>query len=155
MKKIQNKNSTGFEELLNYSKSNSGIYNQTVDADKDDWYAIEYGSSKGNSVINLKGLENDAYYYLYIKIDDENGKYISNEAVTLAQAKVHGNDWNLSFIGVSDFKWSEWGTTEKDTSIASGKLPKAGIKYVIYGGIFFVLALSGLIAYKKYRKYNF
>ena len=159
LKKIQSKNSKGFEELLSFAKSNSGIYDQTVSADKDDWYAIEYNagssSTKGNSVINIKGLEHEAYYFLYIKTDDENGKYISNEAVTLAQANVYDNGWGLFFYGSSDFKWSEWGTTGGDDSVAPGILPKTGAEYVMYGGLILVMSVSGFVAYKKYKKYNF
>ena len=159
LKKIQSKNSKGFEELLSFAKSNSGIYDQTVSADKDDCYAIEYNagssSTKGNSVINIKGLEHEAYYFLYIKTDDENGKYISNEAVTLAQANVYDNGWGLFFYGSSDFKWSEWGTTGGDDSVAPGILPKTGAEYVMYGGLILVMSVSGFVAYKKYKKYNF
>lgn len=157
LNKIKNKNSTGFEELLSYAKKNSGMYDQTVSADKDDMFAIEYNAgsltskeNKENSVINLKGIENDAYYFLYIKTDDENGKYISNEAVTLAQANVYEEEWGLFFYGSSDFKWSEWG----DDTVKPGILPKTGVEYAMFGGIVLMVALSGFIAYKKYRKYN-
>ena len=159
LKKIKSKNSTGFEELLSYAKSNSGIYNQTNDADKDDWYAIEYnaglGTTNGKSVINLKGLEDEEYYFLYIKTDDGNGKYISNEAVTLAQASVYDGGWGLFFYGSSDFKWSDWETTGGDDSEAPEILPYTGVKYAIYVGINFLVVLGGFIAYRKYRKYNF
>ena len=164
LKKIKNKSSTGFEELLKFTKSNSGIYNQTVDADKDDSFAIEYnagtktdtpGISKGNSVINLNGLEDDEYYFLYVKTDDENGKYVSNEAVTLAQANVYNGGWGLFFYGSSDFKWSEWDLTEKDDTVAPGILPQTGIGYVVCGMGILIVILSSFIAYKKYKKYNF
>lgn len=159
LNKIKSKNSTGFEELLNYAKLNSGIYNKTMDADKDDWFAIEYNAgstaSKENSVINLANLENEGYYFLYIKTDDENGKYVSNEAVTLAQASVNKTGWGLFFYGSSDFKWKEWGTTANDDSVAKGVLPKAGVEYVIYAGIILLISISAFIAYIKHRKYNF
>lgn len=159
LQKIKTKNSTGFEDLLSYAKSNSGIYNQTLDADRDDGYAIEYnagaGETKGNSVINIKGLENKEYYFLYIKTDDENGKYISNEAVTLAEAKVYDNGWGLFFYGSSDFKWSEWGTTSKDDTTSPSKIPYAGLEIAIFGSVILVVLAIGIIAYKKYQKYNF
>ena len=92
LQKIKNKDSSGFVNLLNFAKTNSGIYNKTLNADRDDSYAIEYnagesssaGVKTGNEIINLKNIEDKTYYYLYVKTDDENGKYISNEAVTLA-----------------------------------------------------------------------
>ena len=77
--------------MLSLAKSNDGIYNKTVDVNGND-YAIEYcaggGWSKENEVINLKGLKDGEYYFLYVKTLDENGKYIEQEAVTLAQANV-------------------------------------------------------------------
>lgn len=160
LKKIKNKDTTGFSSLMTYAKSNSGLYDQTLNADSDDSYAIEYnagtGTSKGNDVINLKGLQNEEYYYLYIKTTDENGKYTSNEAVTLAQASVYDNGaWYMFFYGSSDFKWSEWGTDTVDDTVKPGILPKTGVGYAMFGGIVLVVALSGFIAYKKYRKYNF
>ncbi len=163
LKKIQDKNSAGFEELLNFAKSNSGIYNEILDADKDDWYAIEYNADlekpEGNAIINLNGLENKEYYYLYIKLDDENGKYISNEAVTLAQAKVSldVNKWTLMFYGTSDFKWTEWNTSAPivDSSVVQTSLPHTGIKYILYGGIISAITAIGIFAYKKYKYYNF
>ena len=167
LQKIKNQNSTGFEELLSYAKSNSGIYDQTVDADKNDRYALEYnageGETTGNKVIDINGLEDEEYYFLYVRTDDENGKYVSNEAVTLAQANVHNsNSWGMFFYGSSDFKWTDWETNSGggktdpgDDSVVPGTLPKTGYEYVAYGGIILVVAVSGFIAYKKYRKYNF
>ena len=113
--------------------------------------------------IDIKGLEDQEYYFLYIKTDDENGKYVSNEAVTLARANVYDNNyWSMFFYGSQFFTWTEWGTNSGggktdpgDDSIVPGTLPKTGYEYVAYGGIILVVAVSGFIAYKKYRKYNF
>ena len=158
LQKIKNKDSSGFANLLSYAKSNSGIYNQTLNSDINDAFAIEYKAGSGettkNKVIDLKGLENDAYYYLYVKTDDENGKYISNEAVTLAQSNVYDNgNWFLLFYGSSDFKWTDFGNVGKDNTVSHLKLPYTGIyNYVILG---VVLSIIGVILYKKYKKYNF
>ena len=160
LQKIKNKDTNGFSSLMTYAKSNSGLYNKVLNADSNDSYAIEYnagsGKSKGNNVIDLKGLQNDEYYYLYIKTMDENGKYTSNEAVTLAQASVYqGGKWYMFFYGSSDFKWSEWGTNTVDNTVKPGILPKAGIKYAVYGSLILIVAVSGNVVYRKYRKYNF
>lgn len=101
LNKIKNKDSSAFSELMKYAKSNNGIYDQILDADNS--YAIKYdagaGTTKNNSVIQLSGLQNEEYYYLYVKTDDENGKYISNEAVTLAQASAYGDGkWYMFFL---------------------------------------------------------
>lgn len=159
LQKIKNQDSSGFANLLSYAKSNSGIYNQTLGADVDDSYAIEYnagtGETTGNKVIDLKGLENEAYYYLYVKTDDENGKYITNEAVTLARANVYDNNhWYMFFYGSSDFKWADFGDISEDKTVAPSILPRTGIySYVICGIV--VLAVVGVISYKIYKKYNF
>lgn len=179
LQKIKDKDKTGFENLLNYAKTGSSIYNQTVMADKDDSFAIEYnagdGSAKGgNSVLNIKGIENNSYYYLYVKPDDENGKYFPAEAVTLATSKTFdGGKYSLLFYGKSDFKWTDWGTssggenknivnttvknttnvTIKDNTIAPSILPKTGkgfaVTIFISGTILF-----GIMEWIKYNKYK-
>lgn len=162
LQKIKNENSTGFKELLDYAKSNSGVYDQVLNAEQNDSYAIEYQADKeDNGFINLNGLQDKEYYYLYVKPVDENGKYVSNEAVTLGQALVSNDYWSLHFYGSSDFKWTDWetnpggGTSSGDDSVVPGTLPKTGYEYVACGGAVIVVAVSGFIAYKKYRKYNF
>lgn len=155
LNKIKNKNSTGLEELLSYAKKNSGIYNETVNANTGESF-LQYNTvfDKGKNIINLNGLENDAYYFIYIKTDDENGKYTSNEAVTLAQANVYGDVWGLYFYGSSDFEWADWGS--EDPTISPNPLPNTGALVVaLCGTLFLVTALCGVVAYKKYKKYNF
>lgn len=159
LNKIKNKDSSAFSELMKYAKSNKGIYDQILDADKDDSYAIRYdageGTTKNNSVIQLNGLQNEEYYYLYVKTDDENGKYISNEAVTLAQASTHDDGkWFMFFYGSSDFKWAEFGSEEIDDTKAPNVLPFAGVNnicIVLLG----LISVGGFVAYKQYKKYNF
>ncbi len=165
LNKLKKQDSTGFLELMKFAKSSTAVYDKTLNADTDDWYAIEYNTGKtGNSIIDLKGLENDGYYYLYIKTDDENGKYISNEAVTLAQAIVHDNGkWAFFFYGSSDFKWADFGSLPNDESAITGGvdntiaptvLPKAGLEKIIFVGIGIMIIASGIISYRKYKKYQ-
>ena len=159
LQKIKNQDSSGFASLLSYAKSNSGIYNQTLNADSDDSFAIEYnagsGENTGNKVIDLKGLENEGYYYLYVKTDDENGTFMSNEAVTLARANVYDNgEWFLFFYGSSDFKWADFGGISSDDTTAPGRLPQTGIYNCMIVGVG-IIGLIGIISYKKYKKYNF
>lgn len=158
LKKLQKQDSSGFADLMAFAKSNSGIYNETVSADKDSSYSISYsaGSSSNleNNLINLNGLEDDAYYYLYVKTDDENGKYISNDAVTFAQASVFDDSWYLSFYGSSDFNWTEFSDNNVDDTIAPGILPKAGINSILIISSLISVCI-GVIAYKKHKKYDF
>ena len=168
LQKIKDKNTTGFEELLNYAKSIDGIYNQILDADKDNYFYIGYSagifdSKKVNSLIQINGLVDKEYYFLYIKTDDENGKYISNDAITLAQAKVSDYGWGLFFYGSNDFKWTEWNTPTENTntlvntdpSVVPTSLPYTGVKYVLYGAAIFTITAVGIFAYKKYKYFNF
>lgn len=158
LQKIKNKDSSGFASLLSLAKSNDGIYNKTVDVNGND-YAIEYCAggdrSKENEVINLKGLKDGEYYFLYVKTLDENGKYIEQEAVTLAQANVLDNYWSLFFYGSSDFKWADFGNIEVDNTIADGKLPQAGTKTIIWTSVVITLIALGTFSYIQYRKNNF
>lgn len=159
LQKIKNKDSSGFAKLLSYAKVNDGIYDKTVDADKDDPFNIGYnagsGYDNGNSLINLKGLQNEEYYFLYIKTDDENGKYISSEAVTLAQANVYkNNNWYLFFYGSSDFKWADFGNVSEDNTVAGGTIPQTGIS-LIWTILGIVLIGGGMFSYIQYRKNNF
>ena len=157
LKNIKNQDASGFSDLLNFAKSDSGIYNDNLNADKDDTFAIEYNAYKDteNEVIKLNNLENDAYYYLYIKLDDENGKYVSNEAVTLAKASTFENgNWSMLFYGTSDFKWTDLGSVNTDNTTANGVLPQTGASYIIIM-VIGIIGILGVIAAVKYRKNNF
>lgn len=164
LQKIKNQDSSGFANLLNYAKSNSGIYDQIVDSNQDS-SEIEYSTStnKEKELINLKGLglEDNCYYYLYVKTDNENGKYADNEAVTLAQSTINKGDgyWSLFFYGSSDFQWADFSNistnNSEDNTTAKGRLPDAGAKFIIFSSIIIVTMAIGVIAYKKYNNYNF
>ena len=169
LNKIKNQDSSGFANLLSYAKSSSAIYDEIFEINKSqnleyNFYGPIHGDEK---VIKLSGLENDAYYYLYVKTDDENGKYISNEAVTLGKADVSLDsalwEWSIFFYDSDDFKWTDFGSTPDagstptggtDTTIAPTILPKAGFEKIIYVGIGLMIIGSGIISYKKYKKYQ-
>lgn len=161
LQKIKNQDSSGFANLLSFAKSNNGIYNKIVDADKDNSYAIQYnagsGETTGNSVISLNGLEDEAYYFLYIKADDENGKYITQEAVTLAIANVHSG-WGLFFYGSEDFEWADFGnvsTPKDDDTTMKGTLPQTGVNMLILITLGTIVVAGGAISYIQYRKNKF
>ena len=153
LQKIKNQDSTGFANLLAFAKSNDGIYNEEFAADKD-YYTIAYNAGEleetGNSVISLNGLQDGEYYFLYIEVYDDDGKYIGQEAVTLAQASVHEDgEWYLFFYGDEDFEWADFGDVEDDTK-APVVLPDTGIgKYII---IITVLAAVVIVSYIQVKK---
>ena len=154
------------DALMSYAKSNNGIYNQTVDSDKKSssiqFCAGSYYDRKES--INLKGLENKAYYYLYVKTDDENGKFVSNEAVTLAISSINSEGYGLFFYGNERFAWegigevantgNNDGDNNGDQTVAPSKLPQTGVGYFV-ATVIGLVALVGIVSYKQYRKYNF
>ena len=151
LQNIKNQNINGFEELLSYAKANSGMYDQTVDSTSKS--AIEYCPS-GNG-IELNGLENEGYYYLYIKADTENDKYIPCEAVTLAKSSVYsGGSWYLFFYGSDKFSWSDFsgegtGEASGDNTKADKILPYTGKKLFLVSGLIVLFGISGTVFYRK------
>ena len=157
LQKIKNEDASGFTSLLSYAKTNEGMYDKLVDADSNS-YAIEYttySSEAGNSLIDLRGLENEAYYFLYVKTYDENGKYVSNEAVTLAQANVYNKEgaWYLFFYGKDDFKWADFGDVKEDNTKAPEVLPNTGIgKYIAIISVLSIVVIASYIQVKKLKE---
>ena len=162
LQKIKNKDSSGFSDLLSFARTSSGMFDEVVSAEEDDG-DISYKAENGNSLISLNGLEDKAYYYLYVRTDDENGEYISNEAVTFAYASVYTDDWYMFFYDAENFNWVDFGEisvnstptgSAQDNTTAKGKIPQTGLyNYAIIGII--ALGVIGVVSYKKYRKNNF
>ena len=87
---------------------------------------------------------------MYVKTDDENGKYFPNEAVTLALSSNNSNnEWYMFFYGQDDFEWVDFG----DGTIAPGTIPQTGetAMVAIVIALVSVLGVVGYINYKKYR----
>lgn len=157
LRKIKNNTANAFGELLGYAKSNNGLFNQTVDVKNS--MSIELNTESG---LSLKGLEDGSYYYLYVKTDDENGKYISNEAVTLAQASIPAGNWYLFYYGDESFKWSDFGEDtgsnggkKDDTIVPDKKIPQTGENTVIVMSTLAIICLGGALTYAGYRKNNY
>ena len=173
LNKIKNNDITGFEELLEYGKTQTAIYDNQLTSTKYENGSCDngYDSSDLESIpiIDLK-LENEAYYYVYAELDDENGKYYPVEGVTLGQAKVGDDYWSLSVLGDEDFTWSEFGegngqTNNVNTPIANNitnanntnklpsRLPKAGITVTVFA-VIIGIAIVSVVSYKKYNYYK-
>lgn len=164
LNKIKNKDANGFENLLSYAKTNSGIYNQTKNSNSELGIGYESESTDRDDIINLKGIENGEYYFLYVKTDDENGKYVSNEAVTFAQAAVDDSGWWLFFFGTDDFKWSDFGESnteikdngkKDDTTVPDKKMPQTGTNAIYIAVGIATIMLAGASCYVIYRKNNY
>lgn len=159
LQKIKNQDSSGFEDLLSFAKKNNGIYNETLSSDEGS-SLIEYNANSYTKrpAINVKGLQDKEYYFLYVKVDDENGKYITQEAVTLSRADVYTDAWYLFFYGTSDFKWADFGDVNidktEDNTTAPGKIPQTGLHIAIVTAIIALIGV-GTFSYIQYRKNNF
>ncbi len=163
----------GWEGLLNYSKSDtSPVYNSIQECAK------PYSWIMFDDSLNLSAsqLSNKDYYYLYIEMDNENGKYYPIEAVTLTQASVYQsqNSWYMFFYGNSSFNWdniSSGQTTPQpstptpttptqnpttqttDPTVAPTSLPRTGADVAIVVSIVGFTA-AGMIAFIKSKKYR-
>ena len=162
LQKIKNQDSSGFSNLLSFARNSEGMYDEILDVDG--LYNIEYSSNSYTQkpAIELSGLQDEAYYFLYVKADDEYGKYIEQEAVTLAQADVFSDAWFLFFYGSDDFKWADFNDVNVDSgtnnivdnTIAPGKIPQTGLHVILATSIVAFTGV-GIFSYIQYRKNNF
>ena len=125
-------------------------------------------------------LNNGEYYYIYIKFDDENGKYEPVEAVTLTQAVNSSNIWFLCTLSDDRFTWNNLGSGEEqkpeeqepeqeptqkpeekpetpeqkpqnDPTTAPGTIPQTGeITLIVVASVVAIVAV-GVVFYKKYN----
>lgn len=133
LQKIKNQDASGMAELLSYAKSNTPITTQTFDTNS--LSSIEYNAYNGSTqkVIGVNNVEDKAYYYLYVNGDTENGKYINQEAVTLAlSSKLSNGTWSMFFYGANDFKWVDFGG---DSTVANKTIPATGKGILLIGVI--------------------
>lgn len=167
LNKIKNGNVTGMQELLSLAKSsNNTIFNKTVTSTLK---AANYANGYDDNIdITYDKLNDGAYYYLYVKLDDENGKYYPVEGVSLAQAKKHDRNqqWYLFFLGDEDFSWSgladpeatnnvvknQTPTQTADTSVSNKNLPYTGKQKLIFFTIFTLF--TTVVLFYKYRDYK-
>ena len=169
LNKIKNKDANGFSELLNYAKTASAVYDKKLNCDYDGkfaGYTIEYNAGDadhdnlGHEIVDISKIEKNAYYYLYVKTDDENGKYFSYEGITLGLANSSSNYQSIFYYGSNDFKWADWGTDgngvlngnlTKDPTTPDGKLPQTGVSEGILAMIAATAILTGVsfIVYSK------
>lgn len=146
LRAIKNGETDCLQKLLDYAKNADSIYTGTVPL------------GRSESITNKLNLVNDEYYYVYMVLDDENGKYFLVEDVSLYQALTYEKDGKTSknlFDYLNDnFKWNLGNDdTTIDNTTATGKLPQTGASIVIYVAITLVI-VAGVIFAIKYKKYN-
>jgi len=165
---IKDNKEAGWEALLRYAKSDtSSIYNKVQSCSQS---FLVFKEPLG---IDASKVVDQAYYYLYIELDTENGKYYPDEAVTLSQSKVYDSgNWYMFFVGSSEFKWNipsqSGGNTPQpstptptqnppaqpsDPTVAPTSLPRTGADVAILVSIV-GLTIAGGIAFIKSKKYR-
>lgn len=84
LRAIKNGETDCLQKLLDYAKNADSIYTGTVPL------------GRSESITNKLNLVNDEYYYVYMVLDDENGKYFPVEDVSLYQALTYEKDGKTS-----------------------------------------------------------
>lgn len=152
LKNIKNNNANAMTNLLNYAKNADAIFENTY----------SFGTTNPTVPQNV-GIKDQEYYFVYVELEDENGKYYPVEDVELYQASISGNTVKLLNHTDRDFVYSVSGDDEtnintgdnnvKDNTIATGKIPQTGVSATIITLILAFAVVAGFIAYKttKYR----
>ena len=150
---IKNAESNCLTKLMNYAKSANALYEGNLTTTR--------SGSENPSITNKFDIENHAYYYVYIEVDDANGTYRSIEDVSLYQGiVVEGNKSLLSYLD-SHFVWNlQEGNTppvsnEKpnDNTTAKFPLPQTGVSPTLVICISVVSGL-GLLLFLRYHYYK-
>lgn len=168
--KIRNNNYEGITDLAEYAKSNTAIYTDTLTT-------TTLGSYYSDNVLFdiSEKMDSNSYYYVYAEFDDENGKYLPIERVTLVKPFISEAWESLLAYTDRDFEWDNTGVitpdddkdnTDDDDKVynddkpdkpgdddteAPGELPQTG-KTLTYAVIVMAVAVVGVITFIKVRK---
>ena len=114
------------------------------------------GYAQDGEIIAGSKLSDNAFYYLYAELDDEDGKYIPLKSVTLAQADVYPDQdysWYLFFYGSKELNFD--GVSDPTTPDEEKKpsvLPATGEKALVFA-LIGVSAVAVVIFRKRIRKF--
>lgn len=142
LNKVKENKQTGFEDLLNYAKNKESIKSGNVNL-----------THNLPALFSQTDIAEGKYYYLYLDIDTENGKYYSLDDIQLYQALKTSDDklW-LCQYGDDRFSWSVDDSTKQIEEKATVDNPNTGIRdYTI---ISLIIVSIGLVVYSKIRKYS-
>lgn len=142
--------SVAFNNLLKYAKSANYIATGTITVD-----GLNY------NIVNKLNIEEKAYYFVYMIVQNENGKYIDIEDVAIYEECNLAEGNALVHFEFADIRYEEdknnvdgKDDAKDDTTLApDSKLPQTGISYTIIIPIV-ILTIGGVIFYIKYRKYK-
>lgn len=153
LKNIRDKKANCLVDLLNYAKNADSVYVAQVPLGQSD------------SITSGFDIKNKEYFYVYMELDDENGKYSPLEDVSLYQGCVSESVGKNLFDYLSDsFKWEldEGGSssgepnpgtvTPTDPTQATTPLPDTGKELLIAILVSFIAIGAG--SYIIYRKYK-
>ena len=146
------------QELLQYAKTHDAIYTGNLTTNYEAYFSSEDALFDGRKL-----LTDDAYYYIYVQLDDENGKYYPVEGVTLGQAYISSSSesWWLTAYTDSDFKWDgltstytpTTTTTTTDPTTAKTPIPQTGQNVLVAIAIVSVVGL-GVYTYRRLKSYR-
>lgn len=154
LRAIKNGETDCMQKLLNYAKSNEGFHN------------VQISVGNYDSIVSNLNLVNKEYYFVYMSVEDKDGKYYPIEDVSLYQALVSDSVGVNLFDYLDDkFTWNldegqannptsqpeqekEPVSNTGDKTTAPGKIPYTGKTTAI---ILFILAVIvlGVYAYKR------
>ncbi|MCI9063390.1 MAG: Ig-like domain-containing protein [Clostridia bacterium] len=134
-----------FNNLLKYAKSSKYLKTGSITAK-----GLNYNITKGMNV------KMDGYYFVYMIVDDENGKYNALEDVAIYKGGADGKTmyhFAFSSIKVDDKKEVKTNNKKDDTVTTSKTLPHTGISFAIIVSILTVM-VTGYILHKKDKNLN-
>lgn len=140
---------TAYKKLLDYAKTAEYIKTGATTA-----------AGENFNLVNDIKLEQDAYYFVYMIAESENGKYkeLEDVAIYIPGLLIEGNTlvhFTFSTINVDDEEInnnsnvSTQGNDDKTT--ANTILPHTGVKYIILITMVLVIVV-GFTSYKRYKK---
>lgn len=160
---IKNSESNCLQKLMDYAKKSTPIYTA-----KDLNLQIP-----NKSITDKFEIVNGEYYYVYMEMQDEEGKYYPVEDVWLYQGLVGKDLRDLAEFGGTRFKWnldsdknnnttneptSNKTTTTKnqevDKTTAQTILPRTGIKITQIAILLLILSICSAILIGKVKKYK-
>ena len=135
LRSIKNEESGCLNKLLEYAKNASNGYTGSAPL------------GESNEITSKLNLEDKAYYYVYMELDTENGKYYPIEDISLYQA-IHftsKNEWGLYDYLSNKFVWNienNNGSQQEDNTTSKDNLPNTGAKIAIIASSLIIVAFG-------------
>lgn len=93
-----NDTANGLDKLLSYAKNSTAIYDGILEG------SPNFAANLNDGL--QERVKTDAYYFIYVEFDDEEGKYYPVEGVTVGLGLAPTTQsWNIVFYGNSQFNW--------------------------------------------------